>query len=338
MPQIKNKKLKIIFSITLGVLLPMYFIHASDLTSPSFIIRDPVVSGGGGYESSGSFKLYSSENLFGAGQSSSTSFIERSGLLYYPYVTKGTLSAILNGSNVDLTWTPTTAGLGYNVASYKVGIATVSGGPYAYTPVGLSLNYTYTNLSAGDYFFVVGTLDNNSNLLTLSSEQTVTIPQVISFSISTNTVGFGVVTPSGARFATNDTSGSSTDASGNSLQVSTNATSGYSISYNGTAFAGPEVLTEATITNDPDGLPSTKQFALAFSADNGATITSSYDHNVVPANRNWKFTTGSNQLIVTKSNPTPLETINAYYLANIAAMTSAGNYGGVITYTATANF
>jgi hypothetical protein len=333
-----NKKLKIIFSVALGILLPVCFVYASDLTSPHFIIRDPVISGGGGYESSGSFKLYSNSDLFGTGQSSSASFVERSGLLYYPYITKGTFSAALNGSNVDLSWTATTAGLGYSVSGYEVGIASVSGGPYVYTPVGASLNYSYTNLSAGDYFFVVGTLDNNSNLIAVSNEQTVTVPQVISFSISSNTIGFGMVTSSGARFATNDNLGSSADTSGNNMQISTNASSGYSISYSGTTFAGPEVITEATITNDPDGLPSTKQFALAFSANNGATVTSSYDHNAVPTNRNWKFTTGSNQLIVTKSNPTPLETINAYYLANIASMTSAGSYGGVITYTATANF
>jgi hypothetical protein len=250
----------------------------------------------------------------------------------------GTLDATLDGSDADLTWTATTAELGFNVSGYEVGIDDVSGGPYTYTPVGNVLLYTYANLNPGDYFFVVRTLDGLSNPIAISSEDTLTVPPIISFSISDNTIGFSSITSASPRFATGDASGSGTDTSAHNLQITTNAPSGYSISYTGTNLTGPETITEATISNDADGSQNSKQFAVGFSTDGGATITSSYDHNTTPSNRDWKYTTNDSELIATQNSPTALQTINAYYLANISAVTSAGGYGGVITYIATANF
>lgn len=334
----KNKKLEVLYFVIVSIFLPTYFIYASDLTSTNFIIRDPVVGASGGYGTSSNFKLYGSGDLTATGEGSSANFIDRLGFQYYPYVLSGTLDATLDGSDADLTWSATSTALGYNVSGYEVGIASVTGGPYTYTAVGNVLLYSYTNLNPGDYFFVVRTLDGLSNPITISNEDTLTVPAVISFSISDNTIGFSTISSSSARFATGDASGSTTDTSAHNLQVTTNAPNGYSISYSGTSFTGPETITEATITNDSDGSQNTKQFALAFSTDGGATITSSYDHDPAPANRDWKYTASTSELIVTQSSPTALQTISAYYLANVASLTSAGTYGGVITYIATSNF
>jgi hypothetical protein len=253
-------------------------------------------------------------------------------------VLSGTLDATLDGSDADLTWGATSTALGFDVSGYEVGIASVTGGPYTYTAVGNVLLYTYPNLDPGDYFFVVRTLDGLSNAIAVSNEDTLTVPPIISFSISDNTIGFSTISSSGARFATGDASGSASDTSAHTLQITTNAPSGYSISYSGTNLTGPETITEATIANDADGTPNSKQFAISLSTDGGATITSSYDHDPTPANRDWKYTTSGSELIATQSTPTALQTINAYYLANVASLTSAGTYGGVITYIATANF
>lgn len=334
----KNKKSKTIFLTIIGIFIPAYFIHASDQTSDNFIIRDLSLGLGGGYETSANFKLFVYGDMTGTGEGSSANFKNRLGFMYYPYVAEGTLDAVLNGSNAELSWTATETALGLNVSEYEVGIASVTGGPYTYTSVGTDLDYIYTNLAPGNYFFVVRTLDGLSNPIAISNEETLTVPQTLLFSISDNTVGFSTVTSSSARFATGDTTGSDSDTSAHNLQIATNASSGYSITYSGTNFVGPEVITEATITNDPDGAQNSKQFALAFSTDGGATITASYDHNPIPANRDWKFTTGTSDIIATQSSPTALQTLNAYYLANITANTSAGAYGGVITYIATANF
>jgi hypothetical protein len=57
---------------------------ASDLSSPSFIIRDPVIGSGGGYASSGTFKLFNSQDSVFTGFNTSGSFIGEYGFLYFP--------------------------------------------------------------------------------------------------------------------------------------------------------------------------------------------------------------------------------------------------------------
>jgi hypothetical protein len=185
---------------------------------------------------------------------------------------------------------------------------------------------------------VVRTLDGLNNPISISNEETLTVPQIIIFSLSNNTIGFNSLNSSAPKYATSDSLGSLTDTSAHNIQIATNASAGFSISYSGTAFSGPESITDAVIVNDPDGTQNTKQFALSFSTDGGATITSSYDHDPAPSNRNWKYTSNSSEIIASETTPTALQTLNAYYLANITSNTSAGSYGGLITYIATANF
>lgn len=328
----------LLIGFLIAALTPIYMTRASDQTSASFIIRDLNLGTGGGYGTSGSFKMYSGGDLTSTGEASSASFLSRLGFFYYPYLSEGVLNATLNSSDIDLTWATTTTALGLNVSGYEIGTASTTGGPYTYTAVGTALTYTYANVPPGEYFFVVRTLDGLGNVIAVSNEDTVTVPQIITFSISDNTIGFSTVTSAAARFATGDAAGSSSDTSAHSIQIQTNASAGYSISYVGTNLVGPEVITEATINNDPDGSQGSKQFALSFSTDGGATITGSYDHDPTPSARNWKFTTSGSDIVATQSSPTPLQTFNAYYLANITANTSSGSYGGVITYTATANY
>lgn len=334
----KDRKIKIIFLSIIVAITPTFFLYASDATSTNFIVRDLSLGVGGGYGSSASFKLFGYGDLTTTGEGSSANFKDRLGFMYYPYVAVGTLDAVLNSSDVDLSWSATDTALGFNVSGYEVGIASVTGGPYTYTDVGNVLVYTYENLDPGEYFFVVRTLDGLDNPIALSNEDTVTVPQTLLFAISDNTIGFSTVTSASARFATGDAAGSNTDTSAHTLQIETNAPAGYSIAYSGTALSGPETITQATITNDPDGTQNLKQFAISFSTDGGATITGSYDHDPTPSSRNWKFTTGTSDIVATESSPTPLQTLNAYYLANIATLTSAGTYQGVITYVATANY
>lgn len=56
---------------------------AADLTSTNFIIRDPIIQGGGGYGSSASFQLFSATAQMNAGESSSTANQEQSGFMYF---------------------------------------------------------------------------------------------------------------------------------------------------------------------------------------------------------------------------------------------------------------
>ena len=158
--KISSSKKIIFFVATLCcIVFSVGIVTASDLTSTSFIIRDPVVGAGGDYGSSASFKAYTSGDLTTIGQNSSASFIGRAGFLYYPYATQGAFSATANGSAVDLAWGATSAGLGWSVSGYSTGISSVSGGPYTYTSVGNVTSYSYTGLTPGEYCFVLRTLD-----------------------------------------------------------------------------------------------------------------------------------------------------------------------------------
>ncbi|HEY4502955.1 MAG TPA: dockerin type I domain-containing protein [Candidatus Paceibacterota bacterium] len=75
--------LLLLLTFTLGVSV-VGVARASDLTSSSFIIRDPVIGTGGGYGSSATFKMFQSEDESIIGSGSSTTFLGRYGFLYFP--------------------------------------------------------------------------------------------------------------------------------------------------------------------------------------------------------------------------------------------------------------
>ncbi len=177
------KKIIILFSFL--VLIFNYVVLAEDLTSTNFIIRDPVIGTGGSYGSSTNFRLYGSGNITFSGDNSSTSFIGRYGFLYFPFIDVGTLTAVQNGVDADLSWTASSAGLGYNVSGYNTGIASVSGGPYIYTDVSNVTSYTYENLEPGEYCFIVETLDAFDNVIGTSNEDCITIEPVLIFDLDT---------------------------------------------------------------------------------------------------------------------------------------------------------
>lgn len=150
-------------------------IQAADLTSTNFIVRDPVIGTGGGFGTSASFQLFSEGDTIFTGVNDSLNFIGHYGFLYFPFFNSGVLSVTTTGSNADLTWTASSASSGWSVSGYRTGIASVSGGPYTYTNVGNVLSYSYTLLSAGNYCFIVETLDAFNNVIGTSNEDCVTV-------------------------------------------------------------------------------------------------------------------------------------------------------------------
>jgi hypothetical protein len=78
---------KFIFLFLLFLSSAIFFcassLSAMDLTSTSFIIKDPIVGTGGGYGSSASFQLISAGNTLFSGVGDSASFSTRYGFLYY---------------------------------------------------------------------------------------------------------------------------------------------------------------------------------------------------------------------------------------------------------------
>lgn len=175
--------MKISSSFFLGLFLTIFIVVfsplvtlAEDYTSPSFIVRDPVMApSGGGYGVSSSFQYFSSLGQIAIGESNSSSFINRAGFLYFAVVTNPVLSGTSGDASVSLSWTAASASLGYTVSGYEVGVSTTSGSGYTFTNVGNVLAYNVTGLTNGTtYYFVVKVLDTLGDEIGLSSESSFT--------------------------------------------------------------------------------------------------------------------------------------------------------------------
>lgn len=159
--------------------------------------------------------------------------------------------------------------------------------------------------------------------------------QSLSFSISDSTIGFGALSASAARYATGDTTGSSTDsANAHTLTASTNATSGYAISVNGTTLTCAD-CSGATITavggSAAASSPGSEQFGIRLTATGNGTATSPY------ASADWAFDTGSfPDQVASGAGDGTSTTFGVRYIANISSVTDPGSYSAVLTYTITA--
>ncbi len=137
-----------------GMTLPIF---AQNLSSSSYEIENPTIILEGGEAVSPSFKYFSSTGQAAIGESTSLSFINRQGFLYFPAATSALLSATAGDGEVDLSWSASLA-THANVTHYSVGVSTSIGGIYTYTPVGNVLSHTVTGLSNGTtYYFKVRT-------------------------------------------------------------------------------------------------------------------------------------------------------------------------------------
>jgi len=171
-----------------------------------------------------------------------------------------------------------------------------------------------------------------------------TVDPTISFSISANSVSFGTLSTATGRWATsgggaNASAGTdpTTSNTAHTLTVSTNATSGYVVTYNGaTLTSGSNTIAPATITGDSDGAPNSSQFALCGKATSGSpTVTSGY---VCSTSSDYNFAASTTTTLVTKTSPASSEVVSVAYLANIAGAQAAGAYTTTLTYVATGTF
>jgi len=164
-------------------------------------------------------------------------------------------------------------------------------------------------------------------------------PQSISFNISDNSIGFGTLSSSGARYATGDISGSASDSvDAHTITASTNATGGYVISINGSTLTC-SACGGATVS--PIGAPpasssaGSEQFGLRTVVNSGTGTT------VSPYNQasQFAFDSGSFPDTVISGDGDDVSSIfGIRYLGNISNTTDAGSYTSVLTYTITAGF
>ncbi len=183
------------FALLLGGILIAGSAAAMDYTSPSFILRDPVVTIGGTYATSLNFQYFSSSGQNAIGLSESESFEARAGFLYFPVATTPVAATTAGDAEVDVAWTASVGTHG-NVTSYQVGTALVSGGPYIYENVGNVLNFTVTGLTNGiEYFFRVRALAGGE--VVARSAEVSAIPEAVALPPSLPPSGGGLVSGPG---------------------------------------------------------------------------------------------------------------------------------------------
>ncbi len=316
-----------------SIVVALDTVHGADATSASFILRDPVVGGGGqSAGSSSSFQLLSNIDVVSIGRNNSASFEGRFGFQYYPYIQSGVLSSALNGGDVDLTWTASAADTGLQVSGYEVGIANVSGGPYTYTNVGNVTSYTYQDLAPGEYFFILKTLDGLSNPIAYSNEETEIVPQILSFAISDTTIGFGTLATNTTKYATGDLLGNSASSVAHQISASTNAPFGYGVAVSGSSLSnGVTTITPigGTAVSPAVG---TKQFGVRAAVSTGSgTVASPYNGT------GFAYTNGST-IATLSTGANSSDVYDMFYIANIDEVTTSGSYTTELTYVLTATF
>lgn len=164
---------------------------------------------------------------------------------------------------------------------------------------------------------------------------TATVSPTLTFSNSDNSIGFGALSASGPRYATGDTLGSGSTTTAHTMTVGTNATTGYTLTYNGpTLTSGANTIAPATITATADGTTGADQFALGATVTGTGTVTSGYS----TAANDYKFVASTVSQVASATGPITSDSIAVRYLANIPASKPAGNYATNLDWVATGNF
>lgn len=246
-------------------------------------------------------------------------------------------SAIFSGTqNRVLTFT--SGGASATVAATNavcIKIGTNTGGSDQYTNASTAASYTIS-LSAGSGAdtgdIIVNILDDDQ--VSVSA----TVPATLSFAISDNSIGFGTLSTSAVRWATGNTSGSSSETSAHNMTASTNSTSGYNITVTGnTLTSGGNTITAiGSSASDVTANTGTEQYGVRMTASGGSgSVSSPYNG----ASNNYALDTGAfPDQVASSSAQSDTTTYAVFYAANIAGSTEAGSYTSTLTYVATGNF
>jgi hypothetical protein len=187
--------------------------------------------------------------------------------------------------------------------------------------------------------------DNGSIMQNIITSDTVsvsaTVQQSISFVISTTTIYFGALSSTGPKFASSTNSlGDAAETIAHTLQVTTNAPSGYTISIRGQTLTSQQNSAN-TITAIGASVASsslgTEQFGIRATSTGGtgATIDTTFG---ALTSYGYDATATTSATFATGSGATNQTTFGLRYVANIAGTTEAGTYVASIVYVATANY
>jgi hypothetical protein len=207
----------------------------------------------------------------------------------------------------------------------------------------VSVGYQPTNCSGFDTTIGSMTATTNShvgdgNAYSIKICASALAPQRLTFSVSDNSIGFGTLSSSAARYATGDTTGSASEVEAHTLAVSTTAYSGYSLTVRGatlTADDPGDTITAIGGTNTASSA-GTEQFGLRMTATGGSgSVSAPY------AASGFAYAATSStpsQVASASTGDDVVTTYSARYLGNITGTTEAGSYSTVLYYVVTGTF
>jgi hypothetical protein len=168
-----------------------------------------------------------------------------------------------------------------------------------------------------------------------------TVSQSLTFSISTSTLYFGILSSGLAKYASStDSSGSTIDVPAHTLSVGTNAPSGFTLTVRGQTLTSQQNSLNTISAVGPiaaSSTPGTEQFGIRVSELGGVGITIDPTFSQ-GTSYGYDGTATTSTLVASGSGSTPTSVYSLSYLANIAAVTEAGTYAANLIYVATANF
>jgi hypothetical protein len=166
---------------------------------------------------------------------------------------------------------------------------------------------------------------------------TAAVVPTITFSISSNTLQFGALTTGAARYATSTAGGSSIDTTAHTLILSTNSTSGFNITFQGTTLTASSGAIAPLVVAATSSLPGTEQFGLNsdISGGMGTSVGANY---ATPSLFYFGATATTTDLLGSGNSPTTAVTYSVHYIANISGSTHSGSYSSNITYIATPQY
>lgn len=160
--------------------------------------------------------------------------------------------------------------------------------------------------------------------------------QSISFNISHPSAGFGQLTSSGLRYATNDGLGSSTETEAYAIDVSTNSASGYSLYVKGDTLKKGSYTIDAIGGTNIIPSPGTKAFGLRAVASGGVgAVISPYDGSGFA----YDATSTTESTIASAGTGDGVNTnYSVRSVATIDSLLDYGDYSTNLTYIVVPNF
>lgn len=200
--------------------------------------------------------------------------------------------------------------------------------------INASTNNTQYDITIAGSFGDTGTI----SVYLITDDQvavSATVNQSLSFSVSDNTIGFGTLTASNARYATGDTNGDTSEQTAHNIVAATNSASGYVITVKGATLTSGLNSIDAIGASNTASSAGSEQFGVRFAASGGAgTVTAPY----AASGFAYAADGSTSSQIASASGASANTTYSARYLANITSTTEAGSYTATLTYTGTATF